>query len=267
MANKKISAFANASALGGTEQLAGVQGGANVNVTPNQLNTFATGRLINVRIFTSGTGATYTPTAGTTSIIFELVGGGGGGGAVVQPTSTNVAVGQSGSGGAYLRKRLTSNFSGSTYTVGPKGTGGAAGNHAGGGGTNTTFIDTQGSPVTYTAAGGAGGAAGAAVAAPIGVQGLAGGAATNGDINMAGGVSGAGYAPSLDTITWSGKGGDSFYGSGGLAAQTFAVAASVAGSNGSGKGAGGSGAAATTTGAAAAGGDGTDGVIIIWEYS
>jgi len=42
MANTKISAMTNASALGGTEQLAGVQSGANVNVTPSQIKTFTT---------------------------------------------------------------------------------------------------------------------------------------------------------------------------------------------------------------------------------
>lgn len=37
MASEKISAMPNASALAGTEQLAGVQAGVNVNITPNQV--------------------------------------------------------------------------------------------------------------------------------------------------------------------------------------------------------------------------------------
>lgn len=40
MADTKISAMTNASALGGTEQIAGVQSSANVNITPNQIKTF-----------------------------------------------------------------------------------------------------------------------------------------------------------------------------------------------------------------------------------
>lgn len=40
MANTKISALPNAAALGGTEQLAGVQATGNVNVTPAQVNTY-----------------------------------------------------------------------------------------------------------------------------------------------------------------------------------------------------------------------------------
>lgn len=41
MADSKISAFSNATALDGTEKLAGVQGGANVNITPAQIKTYA----------------------------------------------------------------------------------------------------------------------------------------------------------------------------------------------------------------------------------
>jgi hypothetical protein len=41
MSNTKISADPDASALDGTEQLAGVQGGANVNITPAQIVTYA----------------------------------------------------------------------------------------------------------------------------------------------------------------------------------------------------------------------------------
>lgn len=40
MANTKISDLTAASALTGTEEMAGVQGGGNVKITPNQINTF-----------------------------------------------------------------------------------------------------------------------------------------------------------------------------------------------------------------------------------
>jgi hypothetical protein len=49
MADTKISALPNAAALAGTEQIAGVQSGGNVNITPNQLRTFI------------GISGTYTP--------------------------------------------------------------------------------------------------------------------------------------------------------------------------------------------------------------
>lgn len=52
MADTKISALGNASALGGTEKIPGVQGGGNVNITPAQIATYLG--------INSGT---YTPTA------------------------------------------------------------------------------------------------------------------------------------------------------------------------------------------------------------
>jgi hypothetical protein len=63
-----------------------------------------------------------------------------------------------------------------------------------------------------------------------------------------------------------GAGGSSFLGRGG--GYTCATGtSSVVGAAASGYGAGGAGAAAAATGVARAGGDGSDGVIIIWEYS
>lgn len=56
MANTKISALTNASALGGTEQLAGVQSAGNVNITPAQIKTF-----------TSASPTLVTPALGTPS--------------------------------------------------------------------------------------------------------------------------------------------------------------------------------------------------------
>lgn len=50
MANTKISADPNASALTGTEQLAGVQGGANVNITPAQIRTYAAANLTGTNV-------------------------------------------------------------------------------------------------------------------------------------------------------------------------------------------------------------------------
>jgi len=42
MADEKISQMPNASALGGSEQMAGVQSSANVNITPTQVKTYIT---------------------------------------------------------------------------------------------------------------------------------------------------------------------------------------------------------------------------------
>src|SRR5882757_10407921 len=63
MSNTKISSMPIASALGGTEQLAGVQAGANVNITPAQIKTFTGGGTVTSVIAGAGlTGGTITAT-------------------------------------------------------------------------------------------------------------------------------------------------------------------------------------------------------------
>jgi hypothetical protein len=95
----------------------------------------------------------------------------------------------------------------------------------------------------------------------------AGGTATNGTINRPGDVSVTGIALAFG-IVHSGKGGSSLYGAaGGPSFINGGSNGSVAGVAATGKGAGGSGAVASGTGAAAAGGDGSDGLIVIWEYA
>lgn len=171
-------------------------------------------------------------------------------------------------GGAYLLKRLTANFSGASYSVGAKGSGGAAGNNAGTNGGNTTFTDTAGSPTTYTATGGLGGSAGTALAvAPISRVAMTGSVpATNGDVNQDGWI--GAWAITLATGSGTGCfGGNSRFGQGGFQNGLSGANTSVAGGAATGKGAGGGAAIANGSGADAAGGNGSDGVIIIYEYS
>lgn len=222
------------------------------------------GRLIGRQIFTSGSG-TYTPTTGTNSIVIELQGGGGGGGGVANPAAGQSAGANGGGGGGYLRKRLTANFSGASYAVGAKGTGGAAGNNAGGNGGNTTFTETGGSPTTYTAAGGVGGVGGGSQVVGFVRAGSAGGTATNGDINITGQASD--IVVNLNSAnTHGGNGGFSHLGipGGGGTAILTALENGIAGK---GYGSGGGGGASNNGAGTAAGGNGADGVIIIWEYS
>lgn len=224
------------------------------------------GGLIGIQTITTTGAYTYTPTSGTNSVVIDLQGAGGGGGALAQPTGTNVSEGQGGGGGAWLRVRLTANFSGGTGSVGAKGTGGSAGANDGTAGGDTTFIDTAGSPTTYTAAGGAAGLKGSAVASPHIRAGALGGTATNGTLSASGG---AGlFAASLSQIQQYGStGGTAMYGTPARAAVTQVINTCTAGGNATGKGAGGGGAVGNGTGSAAAGGDGADGVVIIWEFS
>lgn len=227
----------------------------------------SSGQLIGVQTITTTGAGTYTPTAGTNAIIIEMVGAGGGGAGIAQAGASNTNFGNSGGGGAYLIKRLTVNFSGASYVVGAKGAGGAAGNNAGASGSDTTFTDTAGSPTTYTAAGGVGGPAGAASSSHPRLSSIAaGGAATNGDVNQAGGYSGFGIAASATNLA-SGMGGASHFSSGAGPVRTGSANTSIAGNAAGGKGGGGSSAIGTGTGAAAAGGDGSDGMIRILEYN
>lgn len=227
----------------------------------------ATGELIGIQRITATGSYTYTPTTGTNSVIVELQGGGGGGGAVAQAAANQVNVGAGGAGGCWLRVRLTANFSGATGSVGAKGTGGAAGNNAGNPGSNTTFITTGGSPVTYTAAGGSAGTNTGSVPPPTIAASVGGGACTNGDDLMQGGPSIMGLGASVTSVH-GGAGGASRYSRGAGAPFVFSAGGAVGNNCPTGdKGGGGSGAISdNNAGGTKAGGDGCDGEVIIWEY-
>lgn len=224
------------------------------------------GRLLGKQVITATGAGTYTPTSGTNSVVIELQGaGGGGGGAAGNPGAGNGAAGQGGGGGGYIRHRLTGAFSGASYSVGAKGTGGTAGNNAGIAGGDTTFSETGGGTV-YTAAGGsAGGGAGAITPVNAGVV-VAGGACTNGSIQVPGGASGGGLLASTTNVLGS-IGGRSAYSNGAQPVRFNAANSTANGNAATGKGGGGSGGATVGTGAAASGGNGSDGMIVIWEYS
>lgn len=72
------------------------------------------GRLLNVKVFTSS--GTYTPTAGTKSIVVECQGGGGGGGgAVITGAASALSAGSGGAAGSYAKGRFMN--IGSSYPV------------------------------------------------------------------------------------------------------------------------------------------------------
>ncbi|WP_413534603.1 hypothetical protein [Rahnella inusitata] len=216
----------------------------------------ATGRLLNVQYFTSN--GTYTPTAGTTSVVVELIGGGGAGGGIPLAAGAGTA-GGGGGGGGYGRKRITSGFSGVTVTIGSGGTGVI--NNTGGSGTTSSF----GSLIT--ALGGTGGGAGStttSTAIPVGAQGV-GGLTTLADVTRKGGGGGTGLISS--TFAQGGVGGDTM-----LAPQTQSsstiitsvIAGNPAAAN---SGAGGASAVGLNSGTTASGGNGGSGICIVWEYS
>ncbi|WP_418225246.1 hypothetical protein [Citrobacter freundii] len=210
------------------------------------------GRLINVRVITAS--GTYTPSAGTKSVVVEVQGGGGAGGAAGLVSGGNIAMGGGGAAGAYARSRLVTGFSGVQITIGAGGKGRKP-DYTGMNGGNTSFG-------TITAAGGAGGAA--IGAAPPFVITAVGGAVTSGGsiVSITGASSLTGIALSASNVS-SGPGGSSPLGVGGGPRS-----ATIAGDDASGFGSGGSGAL-NLPGATVdlLGGDGSDGVVIVWEYA
>lgn len=119
------------------------------------------GRLINVQTFSAS--GTYTPTAGTKSIIVEAIGAGGASGNLVATTATTNAISAAGSNGAYAKARYTSGFSSVVVTIGAGGVvnGGGGGGGNGGDGGATTF------GALLTCPGGKGSLVGTAKSAPF----------------------------------------------------------------------------------------------------
>ncbi|KWT89365.1 MULTISPECIES: hypothetical protein [unclassified Variovorax] len=225
--------------------------------TYNQLTTaltnlFNKGRLIGLRVITS-TG-TYTPTAGTNSVVVTVIGGGGGGGGSQATAAGQCAAGGGGGGGGWARKRITSSFSGVTVTIGAGGAGGVIA--AGSAGGTTSF----GALVSATG-GGAGPLGTAASSATVAANGVAGGGVgSSGDVNGQGGI---GMYALYAVNPTSGKGGFSYLGEG----AAYVTGGYLSGNAGPSLGSGGSGSAAQASNSGATGGAGAAGVCIIEEYA
>lgn len=216
------------------------------------------GRFIARQILTSGT--SFTVSSETRKIKYHVVGGGGGGAGAADAAAAETVVGSGGSSGAEAWGLFDVTPGASySYTIGAAGAGGAAGDNDGTAGGNTTL--TVGG-TTVTAPGGPG-AANIASGTSITIAGAPTGAATatNGDINR-GGEAGGPSTRLSGTVGYSGYGGSSTVGSGGAA-----LSGQGNGENATGYGAGGSGGLSENGGTSASGGNGTQGVIIIDEYS
>lgn len=218
-----------------------------------------TGRLLARYVYTTGTGATHTPSASADKLRIVCVGGGGGGGGADQAGAQAGVGGGGGSGG--ITEVWWTPSGNITYSVGAAGIAGIAGNNAGGNGGDTT---ASGTGLALTAKGGQGGSSMAAgtghTAAPGGVLNSG---TTGGDIDVATGVGRAGVRQG-GTLGIAGDGAPcGNYGHGGAGG-----AVNNAGGNASGYGAGGGGAHANGAGGVdKAGGTGGGGLIIIEEYS
>jgi len=208
-----------------------------------------------VHIFQGTT--TYTPSAGVRALYVEMVGGGGGGGGVLD-AATNGAGAGGGGAGAYSAVYTTTIKASFACVVGAKGTGGASGANNGNPGTDSTFDSAS----ICTADGGAGGISQTVSAAlQLGGLGGAGGLASAGvgDIKADGGQGRYGICLTA-AIVQSGDGGDSHFGGGAMGRKTQGDG--VAAAN---YGAGGSGGCNLSSAASQAGGNGSDGLIRVWE--
>lgn len=187
-----------------------------------------------------------------------MVGGGGGSAGARAAGDGHVSVGGSGGAGSYGKGQFTSNFNGVLVTVGGKGQGGTvSGAYAtdGGGSSFGSLL---------TAAGGvAGQPAGPTNNFPFSTVAAVVSAGANG-ANIVG-TPGQGALPSVVVGASSvieGPGGSSQFGSGG-----FITAFNAKGVNGSGFGSGGGPSKVNGGNAAVAGGDGSQGLVIVWEYA
>jgi len=223
-----------------------------------------TGRLINVQTFTSS--GSYTPTAGTKFVIAEVLGGGGGGGSNAATPSSGAAAGAGGASGAYAvcKHSPTGPVS---VVIGAGGSGGvatAAGADGSGGGTSSYGA--------VSAPGGRGGPRGSAFNVfPTGGN-VANGSASPGGKLIVGtpGVSGSYGVLYSDSNATGGGGANSIYGAGGIAITINAGGTGTSqGADASGYGSGGGGAVSVhvSTASSSRGGNGTPGIVIVWEYA
>jgi hypothetical protein len=214
------------------------------------------GRLLSIRPLVSGT---YTPTAGTNSVLFKLQAAGGGGGGTVATAAGQSAAGSGGSAGAYAEAYFTAGFSGVTVTLGAAG--------AGVSGANGTAGATSSIGSLISCPGGPGGAVSSAMSAPgfTGGSGpsssptVSGAAETLVTLAGAGGLAGVVYT--AGTLSQSGQGANALLGIGGNPKPGT-------GSNaGDGFGSGGGGANAGASAAAQTGAAGQPAYCEVWEFA
>ena len=217
-------------------------------------------RIVRTVVTTSGP---FTFSPGCKYAEVDVQAGGGGGGTSTTGTS-QASAGGGGAAGGWCRKMFsTSGLTGGTIVIGAAGVSGGAG----GASSWTDAVNT------LSAAGGNAGQNGSASSAGLGLTGGSGGTASGGDFNVTGDNGGWGLSlgPASFTISWAlargGSGGNSRWGTGGLAIGGGG-ATSTAGPGGAagGRGAGGGGAFSSFNGAGNVGGLGGAGQAVVTEY-
>lgn len=230
---------------------------ADISLLSGNLNVAISSQPTIVRITASGT---YTPSAGLTYAIIELVSGGGAAGGSPATAASQQSSGAAGAGGSYVKFLATAAQIGvsQAVTIGAGGTGVSGG--TGGAGGNTSF------GALASALGSSGGSAGTATNQSSGSnQGAGGGTSvvTGTLIQSANGNAGSASFSENNGFFAHGNGGDSPYGAGGLGSTGLVALASNVGT---GNGAGASGNCNGNSAAARTGGAGTAGICVIEEH-
>lgn len=213
------------------------------------------GTLIKVTHLIGLSGQYFAPTTATRYMYVEGIGGGGGGGGVLDAASNSGAGGGGGAGG--YSAVFTSVLTPVVASAGGGGPGGAAGANPGIAGGDTTFGSL------LTAKGGSGGLQDTVSTIGVGGLGGRGGLASSGvgDLKFDGGNGGRGLRLAA-AQAMSGAGGNGYFGGGaqGRKTQGDGGAAAIYGS-------GGAGGCDLSSAASQAGGNGSSGLIRIWEFA
>lgn len=235
----------------------GVSGSVADETTTPAITISATGRLMGFQTRT-GSG-TYTPTPGATLAYVIAIGGGGGGGGI-DGTVGAAGGGTGGGSGGQCHKFFTSLAASYDFACGAGGAGGA-GAASGTDGGDTTF-----GTALLTAHGGKGGLGVEEVIATLVSIPASGNSTTptGGDLNIPGQSSNAGFTDGA-SIAVAGNGGSNPYGTGGVGLDiSYGGDGNGVAGVGYGAGGGGAGDASSTN---RTGGSGTNGAVLIWEYS
>jgi hypothetical protein len=217
-------------------------------------------RTVTTRVVTAN--ETYTPATGVNGVralLIEAVGPGGGGGGIDGQGEATAASSEGGGGGGYVRKFISFADLETSYTIviGTPGSGGASGDNDGTAGTATTVVGST--PTVNLSAGGGDGGNGSLGTTGAFKNGVRGGAASGGDINVRGGASTGSSVENGNRESVSNSGGSFFGGSEGSKTDGNGFTPTS-------PGVGGGGCNSVNDGANYAGGDGGPGIVIITEY-